>query len=108
MKKPTLFPAVGLLLGVVLAWSALAPGAPYSGTLAATGGGDYCLGVTTVYCKVLSPECEGEYTFIERCYGYTTSGYTCGDYDAGDWNHPICRAHCSWQYCPSDRWQYCE
>jgi hypothetical protein len=68
MKKLTLFPAVGLLLGVTLVWSALAPAVPYSGWLAARGAGlgEPCIGVDTVWCPLLSPEC---YTidYVELC-----------------------------------------
>ena len=43
MKRPHVLRAGGLLLGVLLAWSALAPDEPYSGSLALIGGGAHWL-----------------------------------------------------------------
>ena len=105
MKRPTLFPAIAVLCGVVLAWNALAPATPYSGTLAATGGGlgDYCVGTTQFLCTWESPECVD--TYIEVCTGYTTSGRICEPADEY-WKEP-CTAHCSWQYCPTKLWEEC-
>ena len=39
MNKPCMLRAGGLLLGVLLAWCALAPTEPYSGSLSLIGGG---------------------------------------------------------------------
>ena len=101
MKKLTLFPAGGLLLGVLLAWSALAPATPYTGTLATAGGADWqCTGQEWINCQELSPECVDHGVYY--CVEWTTSGKGHCQPFGGNY----CYAHCWWQYCPSahDAW----
>jgi hypothetical protein len=109
MRKLTLFPAAGLLLGVLLTWSALAPATPYSGILSTTVGGDieYCTGANCDKCSVMiGPECADEdpWPAICQCTGGITYGYQC--YPDTEPSH-YCRAHCAWQYCPSNHNEDC-